>query len=137
MSAKRKSGKSPKSVVLTLGALLYADKSVLRTPESEWVALLRGVAAGDTGSFGTLYMWTHGIVFSLIIRILRNRARAEDATVEVFHDIWRRAGDYHADSGTVVGWIMNLARSHALQQRSAQRRARATRASRDSELEGT
>jgi len=100
---------------MTLGALLYARKSAPRTPESEWVALLRGVAGGDTSSFGTLYMWTHGIVYTLIFRITRNRARAEELTVEVFHDIWRRAAHYHPDSGSVVAWIMNIARSHAVQ----------------------
>jgi RNA polymerase sigma-70 factor (ECF subfamily) len=32
----------------------------------------------------------------------------------VFHDVWRRASTYDADSGTVLAWIMNQARSRAI-----------------------
>ncbi len=45
--------------------LLYCDGKP-RTSEKEWVALVRAIAAGETDAFGTLYMWTHGIVFTSI-----------------------------------------------------------------------
>jgi RNA polymerase sigma-70 factor, ECF subfamily len=32
----------------------------------------------------------------------------------VFHDIWRRASGYQEAGGTVLGWIMNQARSRAI-----------------------
>ena len=35
-------------------------------------------------------------------------------TIDVFHDIWRRASRYDAANGTVLGWIMNQARSRAI-----------------------
>ncbi len=100
--------------VLTLGGLLYADASRPRIPEQDWTDLLCKVAVGDTHAFGTLYMWTHGIVFALAMRITHERAVAELVTVEVFQDLWHKAATYDAASGTVVAWIMNLARSCAL-----------------------
>src|SRR5215468_10934474 len=56
----------------------------------------------------------HRIVFTLIVRITGNRETAEELTVDVFHDIWRRASRYDAANGTVLAWIMNQARSRAL-----------------------
>jgi RNA polymerase sigma-70 factor (ECF subfamily) len=34
--------------------------------------------------------------------------------LDVFHDVWRRAAKYDATGGPVVGWIMNQARSRAI-----------------------
>jgi RNA polymerase sigma-70 factor (ECF subfamily) len=48
------------------------------------------------------------------MRITANRETAEELTVDVFHDIWRRASHYDAANGTVLGWIMNQARSRAI-----------------------
>jgi len=43
-----------------------------------------------------------------------SRETAEELTVDVFHDVWRRAFAYDASRGSVVGWIMNQARSRAI-----------------------
>ena len=48
------------------------------------------------------------------MRITANRETAEELTVDVFHDVWRRAARYDAANGTVLGWIMNQARSRAI-----------------------
>jgi RNA polymerase sigma-70 factor (ECF subfamily) len=48
------------------------------------------------------------------MRIARNRETAEELTLDVFHDVWRRACDYDPVNGTVLGWIMNQARSRAI-----------------------
>jgi RNA polymerase sigma-70 factor, ECF subfamily len=56
----------------------------------------------------------HRVVFTLIVRITSNSATAEELTVDVFHDVWRRASHYDPENGTVLGWIMNQARSRAI-----------------------
>jgi len=48
------------------------------------------------------------------VRITNNRETAEELTVDVFHDVWRRAAAYDPAGGSVVGWIMNQARSRAI-----------------------
>jgi RNA polymerase sigma-70 factor (ECF subfamily) len=53
-------------------------------------------------------------VFTLAARITRDRESAEEVTLDVFHDVWRRAGRYDPGGGSVVGWIMNQARSRAI-----------------------
>jgi RNA polymerase sigma-70 factor (ECF subfamily) len=97
----------------TLGDLLYA-KAPAPVPEQDWVALVRAIAAGDELALHTLYERAHRIVFTLIVRITSNREIAEELTVDVFHDVWRRAARYDAASGTVLAWIMNQARSRAI-----------------------
>jgi RNA polymerase sigma-70 factor (ECF subfamily) len=98
----------------TLGDLLYADKAKTRVSEKDWVALVQSVATGDELALHALYERTHRIVFTLIMRITRNQETAEELTLDVFHDVWRRASSYEAAGGTVVGWIMNQARSRAI-----------------------
>lgn len=98
----------------TLGDVLYADKTKPRIPESDWVALVDAIAARDPRALYALYRRAHRIVFTLIMRITRDRETAEELTVDVFHDVWRRAGGYDPANGTVVGWVMNQARSRAI-----------------------
>src|SRR6185437_13192069 len=98
----------------TLGDLLYSNPQKARVPEHEWVALLQGVAAGDQRALYAIYARTHPIVFTSILRIVKSRESAEELTVDVFHDVWKRAGGYRPDGGTVIGWIMNQARSRAI-----------------------
>ena len=98
----------------TLGDLLYADRSRHRIPEREWVDLVTAIAAGDQVALRALYERAHRIAFTLILRITHNRETAEELTVDVFHDVWRRAPLYDAANGPVLGWILNQARSRAL-----------------------
>ena len=98
----------------TLGDVLYADPSIRVATEAEWVGLVREVAAGDQLALHALYERAHRFVFTLALRITGNRETAEEVTVDVFHDAWRRAAAYNPENGTVLGWIMNQARSRAI-----------------------
>jgi RNA polymerase sigma-70 factor, ECF subfamily len=98
----------------TLGDVLYADKSKTAVSEKDWVGLVQSIAAGDQLALHALYERTHRVVFTLIMRITRNRETAEELTLDVFYDLWRRASRYDAENGTVLGWIMNQARSRAI-----------------------
>jgi RNA polymerase sigma-70 factor (ECF subfamily) len=72
------------------------------------------MAAGDQLALRALYERTHRIVFTLITRIVNSRETAEEVTVDVFHDVWRRASTYDPAGGSVVGWMLNQARSRAI-----------------------
>jgi RNA polymerase sigma-70 factor, ECF subfamily len=98
----------------TLGEVLYPDPSRAHESEKVWVALVLSIAAGDELALHALYERTHRLVFTLIMRISTNRETAEELTLDVFHDLWRHASRYDARNGTVLGWIMNQARSRAI-----------------------
>jgi RNA polymerase sigma-70 factor (ECF subfamily) len=104
---------SPEPPAATLGDVLYA-KSKPPVLEHEWAMLVRAVAAGDQLALHALYTRAHRPVFTYIFRITANRETAEELTIDVFHEVWRRASAYDAENGTVLGWIMNQARSRAL-----------------------
>ncbi len=98
----------------TLGDVLYAGGRGAAATEKQWVDLVSAVAAGDQLALHALYDRAHRLVFTLIVRITGERETAEEVTLDVFHDVWRRASGYDAANGTVLGWIMNQARSRAL-----------------------
>ena len=94
--------------------LLYPDKANIPAREVEWVGLVEAIAAGDQRALHALFERTHRLVFTLIVRITNDRATAEEVTLDVFHDVWQRAPTYRAEGKSVVGWIMNQARSRAI-----------------------
>jgi RNA polymerase sigma-70 factor, ECF subfamily len=97
-----------------LGDILYADKSKFRVSEEEWLKLLRAISGGDQLALHSLFEQTYRIVFTLIVRITMNREIAEEVTLDVFHDVWRKASTYDPANGSVVGWVMNQARCRAI-----------------------
>ena len=108
-----KAEERPQKSPATLGDVLYAKAKAV-VPEHEWVMLVKSIAAGDQLALHALYERAHRVVFTLIMRITANRETAEELTIDVFHDVWRRASRYDATNGTVLGWIMNQARSRAI-----------------------
>jgi RNA polymerase sigma-70 factor, ECF subfamily len=117
--------KPARAASATLGALLYQNKGRAVVLEQEWVALVQSIATGDQRALHALYDRTHRLVFTLAARITNNREAGEEVTLDVFHDVWRRASEYDAANGSVIGWIMNQARSRAIDRlRLEQRRKR-------------
>lgn len=97
----------------TLGDVLYA-RSAPRVSEEEWATLVQLVAAGEQVALHALYERANRLVFTLAMRISSSRETAEELTIDVFHDVWRRAASYSPVNGSVLGWIMNMARSRAI-----------------------
>jgi RNA polymerase sigma-70 factor (ECF subfamily) len=109
----------------TLGDLLYRDQGDAGAAEGDWVRLVQSIAAGDQQALRTLYERTHRLVFSLAARICHSSELAEEVTLDVFHDVWRRSVEYDSSDRSVVGWIMIQARSRAIERlRFEQRRKR-------------
>ena len=117
--------------------MLYANKATPRACEKDWVGLVQSIAGGDQLALNALYHQTHRIVFTLIVRITSNRETAEELTVDVFHDVWRRASTYAPADGSVVGWIMNQARSRAIDRLRFEQRKKRTYNHADSPVPAT
>jgi RNA polymerase sigma-70 factor, ECF subfamily len=114
VTRKEQAQKSP----ATLGDVLYA-KAKAPVPEQDWATLVQSIAAGDQLALHALYERAHRIVFALVLRIAANRETAEELTIDVFHDVWRRASGYDAANGTVLGWTRRArARSTACASRA-------------------
>lgn len=76
--------------------------------------LLAACVVGDRDAFAALYKATSSRVFGLAMRMLGNRDQASDLLQDVYVRIWTRAGEYHAERGSVLAWVMSIARYRAL-----------------------
>jgi len=124
----------PREEGTTLGDLLYANRANAPVSEKEWIGLVQSIAGGDQRALHALYTQTHRIVFTLIVRITSNRETAEELTLDVFHDVWRRASTYDPANGSIVGWIMNQARSRAIDRLRFEQRKKRVNTQADSPL---
>lgn len=77
-------------------------------------ALLALVAAHDRKAFAALYQATSLKLFGIVLRILKQRALAEDVLQEVYVKIWERAGDFTPARGSPITWMASIARHRAL-----------------------
>jgi RNA polymerase sigma-70 factor (ECF subfamily) len=73
--------------------------------------LLRRIGAGDVDAVGVLYDRYASTLFPLALRIVRDRAEAEDLVHDAFVTVSDRAGQYSPDRGSVVAWLVTLVRN--------------------------
>lgn len=99
-----------------------------RPTEAELAASLMGLAArGDELAFAELYDLFAGLVFGIVVRVVRNPAQSEEVTQEVFLEIWRLAPRYDASKGSAKSWMASIAHRRAVD------RVRSEQAARDRE----
>ena len=72
------------------------------------------VGLGDRAAFSSLYDATSAKLFGVCLRILNDRAEAEDALQEVFVRIWQKSGTYAANGYSPMTWLITLARNLAI-----------------------
>src|SRR5215475_5231689 len=77
-------------------------------------ALVAQVALGNREAFGALYRETANRLFAICVRVLAERAEAEDALQEVFTTIWRKAAQFDATRATAMTWLAMIARNKAI-----------------------
>ncbi len=86
--------------------------TVLRFPEDADV--VRRLKSRDADVIGELYDRYGRIAYTLILRIVHDRAVAEDLVQESFLRVWNRAQAFDAERGALGPWILTIARNQAL-----------------------
>jgi RNA polymerase sigma-70 factor, ECF subfamily len=80
---------------------------------------------GDKEALGTLYDRHSRTAYSLAYRMMGDRPAAEDLVQEAFLKVWRAAGSYRAERGSVRTWILSIVHNRGIDQlRSAASRRR-------------
>lgn len=79
--------------------------------------LLRRIGAGDIEAVGDLYDRYTPVLFPLALRIVRERAEAEDVVHDAFVTVSDRAGQYVAERGSVAAWLVTLVRNLSIDRR--------------------
>lgn len=81
---------------------------------SDDVALLLAVARRDETAFAALYDRMSRPIFSMVLRIVRSRAEAEEVLQEAFWQIWESAAGFQPQLGSPFCWIVTIARRKAI-----------------------
>ena len=89
------------------------------------VELLTLIAGGDVRAVGELYDRYSPTLFPIALRIVRDRSEAEDLIHDAFVAVNERAGQYAADRGTVIAWLVTLVRNLSID-RTRRRERRGT-----------
>jgi len=77
--------------------------------------IVAAMAAGDSGpALNAFYQQYASMVLALLMKMLGSRAEAEEILQEVFVELWRRAPQYDPERGSVVAWVVTVARCRAL-----------------------
>lgn len=75
---------------------------------------LAAVGQGDREAFAALYRATSSRLFGVILRMVRDRAEAEDLLQDVFVNIWRRADAFDPTRGNAMTWLITMARNRTI-----------------------
>jgi RNA polymerase sigma-70 factor (ECF subfamily) len=76
--------------------------------------LMDGIARRDPSALSRLYERHSTVVYTLCLRILKDPGMAEDALIDVFHELWQRSERFNASRGTPIAYLLTVTRSRAL-----------------------
>ena len=102
------------------GTLRTVDTGV-HEPPPQLADLLVAAGCGDEDAFARLYDATSARINGLVVRLVVDRAQAEEITQEVFLEVWRTSPRFDPERGSALSWMFTLAHRRAVDRiRSAQ-----------------
>ena len=90
------------------------DSRQLSTRDQDWASLIKRVADGDQSALTLLYDSTSRLVFGLVLRVVTDRATAEEVLLDVYTQVWRQASTYDSKRGAPLAWMMTIARTRGI-----------------------
>jgi RNA polymerase sigma-70 factor, ECF subfamily len=93
---------------------MLAGMSEDRWLEKDDRELIQRMASKDANALDAFYSRYNRLAFSLIFRILGNRADAEDVLSDVFWQIWQQSSRYDSTRGKPVAWLLTISRTRAI-----------------------
>lgn len=87
--------------------------SAMTTPQ-DLEALMSRIQLRDRDAFSALYSATSAKLFGVILRVLKDRAVAEDVLQEVYVKIWTKADRYSVTGHSPMTWLITVARNAAI-----------------------
>lgn len=80
----------------------------------DMLKLLSATSQGNQSAFEQLYAGTSAQLYAVCLKMLRRKELAEEAVQEAYVRIWHNAGEYQRGKGTVLTWMVSIARYRAL-----------------------
>jgi RNA polymerase sigma-70 factor, ECF subfamily len=91
------------------GQLIDSDST-----ELDDARLAARIAAGEEAAFVIAYDRHAGFVFGSVARFLGDREAAAEVVQDAFVTLWRRARQFDARSGSLLTWLLAIARHRAI-----------------------
>jgi RNA polymerase sigma-70 factor (ECF subfamily) len=91
------------------------------TPEDITKLIVR-VSMKDRDAFDALYRQTNAKLFGVCLRVLNQRAEAEEALQEVYVKIWTKADRFAVSELSPISWLVAVARNHSIDRMRQRRR---------------
>lgn len=85
-----------------------------RSTSADLVVLLERTHQGDDDAFRELYAQTHRSVARTVTTTLRSPEHSAEVVQEVYLYVWQHAAAFDVGRGSVLGWILMLARRRAV-----------------------
>jgi len=93
--------------------LNQASASVSSNDSTDVHALLKRIAKRDSAALSSLYDEFSGLLMSVILPVLKNKAEAEDILQDSFLTIWKKADMYQPHLGKPTSWMVTVAKNKA------------------------
>jgi RNA polymerase sigma-70 factor (ECF subfamily) len=78
--------------------------------------LISLVGSGDARAFAAFYDRHSRAAYGIAYRLMNERQAAEDLTQDAFLKVWRSAGGYRPERGSVRTWILSIVRNRSIDQ---------------------
>ena len=72
--------------------------------------LIRHISHAQPDALNELYNRYHRLVFSLALNAISDRAAAEEITLDIFTNVWKKADTYRPDRAKVSTWLSSMTR---------------------------
>ncbi len=89
-------------------------QTVLAPEQVSDEALAARVARGDSAALAALYDRHASTVLGVLLKVIGERAAAEDVLQETFWRVWKSASTYESQRGSFTGWLFRIARNLAI-----------------------
>ncbi|SEM24581.1 sigma-70 family RNA polymerase sigma factor [Halomonas caseinilytica] len=76
--------------------------------------LLQLITQSDRRAFAQLYEATSAKLYGTVLRILKDRSRADDVIQEVYVTIWQKASQFETSRASPITWMVTIARHAAI-----------------------
>ncbi len=85
----------------------------IRVQENDAGLVIR-LKSGDPDAMAELYDRYGRLTYSVVLRMVRDRALAEDLVQEAFLRVWNRVQAFDPEKGSIGAWLLAVARNRAI-----------------------
>jgi RNA polymerase sigma-70 factor (ECF subfamily) len=82
------------------------------------------VARRERTALQAVYRLTSAKLFGICLRILHDRAEAEDVLQEIYLTVWQKAAEFDPGRSSSMTWLMTIARNRSIDRLRSKARAR-------------